>query len=63
MYNQNSVLNTRCYSYQSVHKMDEVDAMMNISNEELSVFLLKHYDDGNFSQAYRHYIKKCNDLL
>ena len=55
MYTQLTVLNAGYSYYQSANKTDELDMMMNISNEELSLFLLEHYDDGSFSQAYKTY--------
>lgn len=63
MYNQLIVLNYEYSHYQSTNKMDELDTLMNVSNEELSLFLLEHYDDGNFAQAYKHYKKQNSGIL
>ncbi|SMY35360.1 hypothetical protein [Photobacterium andalusiense] len=62
MYTQVTVLNTGYGHHQSVNKTDELDMMMNISNEELSLFLLEHYDDGNFAQAHKHYKKQHSGI-
>lgn len=63
MYAQVTVLHAEYSHYQSASTTDELDMMMNISNEELSLFLLEHYDDGNFLQAFKNYQKRYGALL
>ncbi|KJG09412.1 hypothetical protein UA38_10570 [Photobacterium kishitanii] len=63
MYTQHIVLNNQHTHCQATNTTDELDKMMNISNEELSLFLLEHYDDGNFAQAYKHYKKQKNGTV